>query len=208
MSLLPTWSIESPASAQTHPDKPRQRLIYIYCPDLWEHRPAGTLKHMIQSCFSWLIQLLVRKGCLLQSGEGVREKPLFPPPLQLLEPSWSSPPRAGGGIYILGPPLSHWVLCLTCSVKSTTFELHLDDLHGTTSQGCGLTAVLQDKGMCHSPMASLGTTGTPGAPWAWENQQTNPSSRGINGALEREGGETLCAEFIIAVFPIHGITTN
>lgn len=62
---------------------------------------------MIHSCFSWFIQLLVRKGCLLQSGEGVRENPSF---LQLLERDGNlqrcSPARAGDGIYILDPPLS------------------------------------------------------------------------------------------------------
>lgn len=54
-----------------------------------------------------------------------------------------------------------WVLCLTCFVKNTAFELHFDDLHRTRSQGCGLTAVLQGKGLCHSSTASLGTAGAP-----------------------------------------------
>lgn len=134
---------------------------------------------MIQSCFSSLIQLLVRKGRLLQSGEGAREIPLLPPPLQLLERDvnlqWSSPHRAGDGIYILDPPLSHVGVVFGLLCGNTVFELHFDDLHRTTSQSCGLTAVLQGKGLCHSSMASLGMTGTPGAPaWlgAWQNGQS------------------------------------
>lgn len=76
---------------------------------------------------------------------------------------------------ILAALLSHGVLCWTCSVSNTAFELRLGDLHGTTSQGCGLAAVLQGQGMCHSSTASLGTTGTPGAPdmlGIWDSGQS------------------------------------
>lgn len=89
-------------------------------------------------------------------------KLLLPSPLQLLEGAvslrWSSPPIAGDGIYVLDPrgtvtlihTLHVWVRCLILPVKNTIFELRFDDLHQTTSQGCGLAASLQGKEMCHS----------------------------------------------------------
>lgn len=137
---------------------------------------------------SWL-----GKAACCSQGRGWGKTPSFHPHSSSLRGMWTlSGPQHPGHLHP-GFTLVSCGCCVWLALWKKAFELHFDDLHGTTSQG---------RGMCHSSMASLETTETPGvsamlgawhggqSQWevalnqtrAWKKnktQQTKLSSRGI-----------------------------
>lgn len=126
---------------------------------------------MIQSHFSWFIQLLVKKWSLLQAGEEAREFPLHP--LSSSSEGYKSSvvlsTQAGDGIYLLDPlsvvTLIHgllvWVSCLTWPPENTIFELHFDE---PWARAVGSLPCCWERRCATAQGPPLGTTGTPGAP--------------------------------------------